>query len=127
MAVDLSKINRPARAAARAEHVEPRRGGGAAGIDGRWISSLMPRSVAILPPRGPRTHVEVARYGRTAPRAGHFFAWGKTVKSAIGIALLALSIGPAAAQQYGWRQSSERAYGTGSNPNSHWRTAFPAG
>jgi hypothetical protein len=42
------------------------------------------------------------------------------MKSVVGIALLALSISSAAAQQYGWQQSSERAYGTGSNPNSHY-------
>jgi hypothetical protein len=28
-------------------------------------SSLMPRSVSILPPHGPQTHVEVARFGKT--------------------------------------------------------------
>jgi hypothetical protein len=35
MAFDLSKVNRPARAAARAEHVEPRRSRDQRGSDGR--------------------------------------------------------------------------------------------
>jgi hypothetical protein len=43
------------------------------------------------------------------------------MKLAIGIALLALSIGPAASQLYGSQSSnSNSAYGTGSNPNSHY-------
>jgi hypothetical protein len=40
------------------------------------------------------------------------------MKIAVGIALIALSAGPAAAQLYGSQNSG--LYGTGSNPNNHY-------
>jgi hypothetical protein len=45
------------------------------------------------------------------------------MKTAFGIALLALSIGPASAQLYG-SQSSGSGYGTGSNPSNHYVSPY---
>jgi hypothetical protein len=49
MTVDLPQINRPARAAARAEHIEPRRPGDQRGPDGRRPQDVAAGGKLLVP------------------------------------------------------------------------------
>jgi hypothetical protein len=69
--------------------------------------------------RGDTAIIMPASTGRKTPSVSQIGAGG-IYETAIGIVLLAFSIGPASAQLYGSQPTLGGGYGTGSNPSSHY-------